>query len=374
METKERIVFLDYLRIIACFMVMVVHSCEPFYLGGQGTLILSRGDALWVTLIDGALRASVPLFVMVSSYLLFPIRGSVEDFFRKRAKRIVVPFIFWSVMYAFVPLYGSTYDFYNNDSLWQNFGNLWLNFVGAAGHLWFVYMLLGVYLIMPVFSAWVEKVSRRGEEWFIALWTFTTLIPFLRLAAQKIYGLPELWGEANWNEFGMLYGVSGFIGFVVVGHYIRTYIGNLSWKKTLLCALPMLLIGWAISAGYFWSVIPDEYPVDQPLQLAVEMERSWRFCGVGPALMAVGYFLIARKMNKGGWIYDKVVVSISKASYGMYLMHIFFLCFFTVVIREQISCTPIAILSIALSSYITSFIVAKLISLIPKIGKWIVGC
>ena len=31
---KERVIFLDWLRVIACFMVMAVHSAEPFYLGG----------------------------------------------------------------------------------------------------------------------------------------------------------------------------------------------------------------------------------------------------------------------------------------------------------------------------------------------------
>ena len=64
MQRKERVVFIDWLRFIACFMVMIVHSCEPFYLGGEGTMILNRTNALLVTLIDSFLRPCVPLFVM----------------------------------------------------------------------------------------------------------------------------------------------------------------------------------------------------------------------------------------------------------------------------------------------------------------------
>jgi hypothetical protein len=49
MTMAGRIVFLDYLRVVACFMVMVIHSCEPFYLavedGMTVTRIASRGDA-----------------------------------------------------------------------------------------------------------------------------------------------------------------------------------------------------------------------------------------------------------------------------------------------------------------------------------------
>ena len=53
-----RIVFLDYLRFIACFMVILVHCIEPFYLGGEGTQIRNATDAAWSTFLDSALRAA----------------------------------------------------------------------------------------------------------------------------------------------------------------------------------------------------------------------------------------------------------------------------------------------------------------------------
>lgn len=77
MHGKERIAFLDYLRVVACFMVMVIHSCEPFYLGGDGMLVANRWDALCVTVVECLCRVCVPLFVMVSSYLLFPLAQPV---------------------------------------------------------------------------------------------------------------------------------------------------------------------------------------------------------------------------------------------------------------------------------------------------------
>ena len=77
MATQNRIVFLDYLRVVACFMVMAIHSAEPFYLGGEApniTAIASRLDMFWITLTECLCRVAVPLFVMASSYLLFPVR------------------------------------------------------------------------------------------------------------------------------------------------------------------------------------------------------------------------------------------------------------------------------------------------------------
>ena len=87
-------------------MVMLVHACEPFYLGGEGTYIANSYDAFWVTIFDSALRCAVPLFIMTSSYLLFPLKVDTADFFRRRLVRVVVPLAVWSILYALVPMWG----------------------------------------------------------------------------------------------------------------------------------------------------------------------------------------------------------------------------------------------------------------------------
>ena len=68
---KERVVFLDYLRVVACFMVMAIHSCEPFYLGGEApniTSIANRWDMFWITVTECLCRACVPLFATMILY------------------------------------------------------------------------------------------------------------------------------------------------------------------------------------------------------------------------------------------------------------------------------------------------------------------
>ncbi len=89
---ERRIVFLDYMRAIACFMVIIVHSCEFFFIDGSNIGIRSIDDGWWVSVIDSAFRCSVPLFVMISAYLLVPVVGNVKIFFKKRLIRVVVPF------------------------------------------------------------------------------------------------------------------------------------------------------------------------------------------------------------------------------------------------------------------------------------------
>ena len=194
-------------------LVMLTHATEPFYLGGEGSLILTQSDAVWVAVMDVFSRAAVVLFIIASSYLQFPLHYPTGEFLRRRALRILIPFFLWTLVYALV--WGEPV---------QNFKDLLWNFNYAAGHLWFVYMLLGLYLLMPLLSPWAEKVSRKELQLYLGIWLFTTLIPFIRSGlgglAPVIYGpsgIPDvakypLWGEASWNAYGLFYYFSGIVG------------------------------------------------------------------------------------------------------------------------------------------------------------------
>ena len=363
-----RIVFLDYLRFIACFMVIIVHCIEPFYLGGEGTQIRNATDAAWSTFLDSALRAAVPLFMMASSYLLLPLKYDSWTFFKKRFTRVCIPLIVWTLLYALIPYPGSAEGFDRG----ANLQRLLVNFNPHAGHLWFLYMLVGVYLIMPVISPWLEKVSKRGEETFLAIWGLTTLVPFFRQMAVSITGSPELWGEASWNEYGTLYYMSGFIGYVVLGHYIKTWLGDLSWKKTLAIAIPSWIVGYAVTAGWFWAKMPKEFPLDGPIDIAVYLETSWQFCAFGVALTTLAYFLIIRKITADGAFYRRIVLPVSKVSYGIYLMHMFVLIFFNMIVSGWGLATPLHILVTACLTFVTCAVLAKAVSYIPG-SKYILG-
>ena len=323
----EREIWLDWMRVAACLMVMVVHATEPFYLGGDGSLILTQTDAFWASFFDSFVRACVPLFIIASSYLQFPLHYSSEEFFRRRAVRILVPFVLWTVVYALV--WGSPV---------QNFKDLLLNFNYAAGHLWFVYMLVGVYLLMPLLSPWAERVGRTELRIYLGLWLFTTVIPLLRDwvfgAPPVVYGvsgLPRqalfpLWGEASWNAYGVFYYLSGFVGYLLLGLYVRKFLGTWSWRKTLAVALPCFAAGFALSFGGFlrrvWLSSGGEFPVGGLVEKAVWWETTWCNDTLGVALMAIAWVLLFRKIQAAGGFYRRVTLPLSRAGYGMYLSHL----------------------------------------------------
>ncbi|MBE6203278.1 MAG: acyltransferase [Rikenellaceae bacterium] len=364
--TTERVYFLDYLRVVACFMVILVHCIEPFYLDGVGTYIASHSDALWVTFINSLLRIAVPLFVMISSYLLVPVEGSTERFYRRRAERVALPFIIFSLAYAIIPAWGSGGEV----DIMGNLKVLSLNYLPLSGHLWFVYMMLGVYLIMPIISPWLERVSARGERIFLAVWLFATAVPFIRELALSVRGSEGIWGEASWNEFGMLYYVSGFIGYVVAAHYIRKYV---DWgvKKTLAIALPMLVAGYLITALPFYAQIPDTYPVRDTIQLAIDMELSWSFATLGAALQTLAVFLLFRLIRRPCKVYP-AFEHLSKNSYGIYLAHMFVLVPTFSWVSTWGVATPIVMFASAILTMAITAAIIEILSILPK-SKYIIG-
>lgn len=389
MLTMDRKKWIDWMRVAACLMVMVVHSTEPFYLGGEGSRILTEGDAYWASFFDTFVRACVPLFVVASSYLQFPLHYSTGKFLRRRALRVLVPFLCWTIVYALV--WGEPVE---------NFRSLLLNFNYAAGHLWFVYMLVGIYLLMPMLSPWAERVGKRELQFYLLLCFATTLIPFVRAlaadgAAPVIYGptgipnraLYPLWGEASWNTYGLFYYLSGFIGYLLLGLYLRRFVGNLSWGNTLAVALPAWLVGFAICFGGFIVMVMNDaagqFPIEGPTGLAAAWETTWINDTAGVFLMTIGWILVFRKINAGGWFYRTVLLPISKASYGMYLCHMIALAFFSGWLRESLGTgvdgqlgiwtTPVQILLTALLTFATVALFCVAVQRIPKLGKWVVG-
>jgi surface polysaccharide O-acyltransferase-like enzyme len=331
MNTAKREIWIDWMRVAACFMVILVHSTEPFYLGGNGSLILTETDAFWASFFDSFVRACVPLFIVASSYLQFPLHYSAREFVKRRAVRILIPFILWSLVYAFV--WGEPVS---------NLKNLMLNFNYSAGHLWFVYMLIGVYMLMPLLSPWAEKVGKKELQVYLGIWIFTSFIPLIRdwvsqepmAFAYGPTGIPRqalypLWGEASWNGYGTFYYISGFIGYLLLGLYFRKFVGEISWKKTLLIAIPSYLIGFAISFGGFlkrvYETAGGTFPVGGLVEKAVWWETTWCNDTIGVALMAIAWILLFKKIKAQGKFYQKVLLPVSKASYGIYLMHLLIL-------------------------------------------------
>lgn len=352
---EKRIFFLDYMRVIACFMVIIVHSCEFYFIDGSEIGIRSLSDGFWVSVIDSALRCSVPLFVMISAYLLVPIKGSVTNFFKKRFVRVIVPFIVWSLLYAVLPI---LWDGMDKADVISSLCRLVYNFNDASGHMWFIYMLIGIYLFMPVISPWLEKAGKRAEEVYLALWFVSSFFPYIRSFVGYIYG------ECYWNEYNLLWYFSGFLGYVVLAHYIKNY---LTWgsKTQITVGILLYFAGYLVTAVIWYNRILTATTLQ-------ELELSWRFCTPNVIFESIGSFLIIQSIFSKKDRENALVREVSKLSYGIYLMHIFILGIaFSIVSTMRLS-TPITILITGVSTFVCCIFISRIISFIPN-SEYIIG-
>lgn len=386
--STERHIWIDWLRITAIFLVIIVHSTEPFYLGGEGSLIMTASDAVWVSFFDTFARACVPMFIIASSFLQFPLHYSTGTFFKRRAVRVLVPFAVWTVVYALI--WGEPI---------QNFKDLLLNFNYAAGHLWFVYMLVGIYLLIPMLSPWAEKVSKKELQVYLAICFITTLIPFVRFfaggEAPVIYGpsgIPNpakfpLWGECSWNAYGVFYYFSGFIGYMLFGLYVRRFVKKLSRTATLALGVIPWVAGFVICFfGFLWFVnssVTEGFPVEGPVGMAAIWETPWINDTTGVALMAIGWVFLYHKISSSGSFFKRIMLPLSGGSYGLYLCHMIILAPVSAWLRSDLGIgsagalgfwtTPVQIIATALITFILGSIASILIGRIPRIGKYIMG-
>ena len=337
------------------YMVVQVHTGEFYYIGPGGS-VLDTPAAHWVGWLNSLFRSCVPLFVMISGVFLFPVTND-GAFFRKRFSRVLVPFAVWCVIYAF-------YLYWQGTTTMQgallDILKIPVNFGTDVGHLWFVYMLLGIYLIAPVLSPWVESASRRSMERFLALWAVSLTIPYIHLV------FPQIWGEAFWNSTPMLYYFTGYIGYAVAGAYFKRFHMQPSRSLSLI-AVVLLLSGYAITASGFLHRLSTE-------QVLPKLELTWGFETINVAMMTVGLFLLFKDIqpadpDSAPW---KLIRNVSQRSYGMYLAHIIVLNAVYGLLNGRLDSPIIKIPTIAIVAFLGTYALISLIALLPK-SKWIVG-
>ena len=247
----KRIVFLDYVRVFACFLVMVVHASENFYgaagstdMAGPQSFLASEADRLWVAVYDGFSRMAVPLFMIVSAYLLVPMKEGQTSwqFYRRRFTHILPPFFIFMILYSILPMLWGQID---SETSIKDMSRIFLNFPTLAGHLWFMYPLISLYLFIPIISPWLSKATAKEERFFIGLFLLSTCMPYFN----RWFG--EVWGQCFWNEYHMLWYFSGYLGYLVLAHYIRVH---LKWdrSKRFIVGLISMVTGAALTIYSFY--------------------------------------------------------------------------------------------------------------------------
>ena len=167
-KKKNSLEYVNALRVLSVLAVVFMHVSSPLVEGIRDIHSVNW----WVAIIyDSASRWAVPIFVFISGALLLdPAKDEpIKTFFKKRAGRILVPLVFWSTFFSIINIY--VYKWSLKLVLLKV-----LNGVPSV-HLWYLYMILGLYLMTPTLRRYVRHATESERLYFIVV-AFAVASPF----------------------------------------------------------------------------------------------------------------------------------------------------------------------------------------------------
>lgn len=142
--TENRIVQLDHLRVIAACTVILLHGIQfdlsMYHVFDERAAGIMNAVACVVAVCN-------PLYVMLSGSLLLKYKEEpLSDFYLKRVNRVVIPM----VVYYFVYMFFSGVNM-KAENIIEAFTNLYSGNTLMTPHYWFLFMLLGLYIVIPFY-------------------------------------------------------------------------------------------------------------------------------------------------------------------------------------------------------------------------------
>lgn len=326
-EKPKREIWIDVIRAFACICVLLVHS--PAKYDGQipGQPVLAPANYL-------LMAWGVSVFFMISGSLLFNKPQNLKPFYKKRFARILIPIIIWSVIYIFF----DGLFVHNDKSHLQRI--LSIPLYEQSGLLWFMYTLVGIYLVTPIISTWLSNCSKKDVEIVLGIWGITLLLPYIKLLN------PDAVAAIGAN--GILHHFYGFIGYALLGYYIRRYVDIRikSWKFVLMA---VLAFGFPLFV-YFSKLLPVDVLNDS--------------MSLSAALMSATAFLFFKDLDYKDGRLLRIILKIAEFSFGIYLCHMLFLLplryWLTQFHINYIIQIPLTALFVGTLSYIFVWVLSKI--------------
>ncbi len=293
---NENLYWIDSLRVLATFSVVFLHISSEI-LPQYGSV--SNFD-WWVgNIYDSSVRFCVPVFLMISGVLILSkTYESIGEYLKKRVLRILFPFLFWSIIYITKDIF---FKFLHGEEMSLTeilkFSIIKLK-NGACFHLWYIYMIIGLYLFFPIIGKWLNKSNKQELKYFIGIWLITIFakLPFIK----------EIFPNIDLTYF------SGYIGFPILGYYVNITIFSNSYKEK---AISILLILTGILITIFGTFFITNYE-------GSFNHRFYDYLTPNVILVSVGVFLLFKNLAKCDTKISPVISFFSRYSYGVYLVHI----------------------------------------------------
>ncbi|MBR1562798.1 MAG: acyltransferase family protein [Ruminococcus sp.] len=362
--SKGRILYLSRLKALACFMIVFLHtitlSVESFK--GEPALLKLLVSVRTLTIW------AVPCFVMATGALLLDENRELglKKLFSKLILRVVLALVIYTFLFKCFDALLIDKDF----DLGQALDFTWVSILYSFcwKHMWYLYLLIAIYLMMPAYRAVTKNIDRKTILYLMGLmFVFLSLVPFVHELFRADLGsiIDSAVSSADYSENSsqelriVIYVSKIFPLFLFAGYAVN--------KGLLKIPFTVALSGAVSCAGgtvllLQWSILGDK-PV-----LYKEIVSSYSF-----PLLVIGtvclFSLFRNSKGKEIKVLDRLCAEIEKCSFGVFILHMAVLRYIFAVqgFNAYEHGGVLAVFGIAVGTFTVTVIVVRLLKFIPYV-------
>jgi len=354
----NRIFYIDQLRAFAIIAIVFAHVALIWMNSKVGNFNLIVG---YIFNVFG--RYGVPIFLTLTGALLLNKNYDVYGFLKKRFPRILYPWIFWMILAILVTIITKKPFLFNDIFLFLKFAIK--TFLTSR---WYVWMLIGVYLVIPIINEFVKNKGLKGVEYFLIIWFTTSMISCISL----YFNISTYFLDLTF--------FAGPLGFVMLGYYLYKKEFKYSPNKLVIIGLILFILGILLKVILLWkgiNIFVCRYYIFQT--------KSHLEIDIFAIIQTIGMFLSIKYLNsvniKGvtnlsklrvaisnflsTGITKKLTNSLSKSSFGIYLNHYIFISIITflnpkLINHDPLKWIPFLIIVVLIASWGTILVINKI--------------
>ncbi|MCF6245398.1 MAG: acyltransferase family protein [Sulfurovum sp.] len=338
----NRVFWIDFIKVFAMFTVVFLHIAAPV-VAKIGEIDFSH----WMigNVFDSMVRMGVPLFFMVTGVLLLNNKKeSLSVFFKKRFIKVVIPLLAWSFVYILFRKYGGHEDI-----------NIFSHMVYSLNspqyeHLWFLYTIIGIYLLLPILKVFTQNAAQSIQVYFIILWIISvSILPFINYFT----------GLSIKSYMPMM---AGLIGYLVLGYQLSKIKITTKLFTISIFFIIFSTLG-TIYGTYYLSEKANKY-----------IDFFYSYLSITTMIQAIAYFIFLKYIGETLLVRntkttEKVITTMSITSLGIYLIHPIYISILKKLGISVFAFNPLIMIPVvAILTFILSFITIMVLQK-TRIGK-----
>lgn len=292
---KKRVLYFDYLRVIACFLVIIIHTVANY----EERLVRSSFTYYAGDLMKTIGFSGVAIFFAISGaiFLSPEISGegvNIKKLWTRNILRLVLSYVIWSWFYTATVWWGK---FPMNPETVSLFFREFL-YGTPMYHLWFIPALVSIYIIVPVLKPGFKEQSVAK---YFAVAAFV-----VQILLHDIYKYDYFWEagfDAVYHRFPLIMLTSNLVYFVL-GLYLyrQDYSGK---QRIVIYSFAALLLIITKAVDYSRDAIG----------------RATELNSLTVYFTTFALFVLFKYMPIRETKFRKFIAGLSKLTFGIYLLH-----------------------------------------------------